>query len=65
MRSTGTPRFDLACEITEEGEGMEVAWLFREGLFLQAEIEELDRLFQSVLTGACRSPETRTAVLMS
>lgn len=65
MRSTGTPRFDLACEVTEEGEGMEVAWLFRPGLFLQAEIEDLNRLFQSVLAGACRSPETRTAVLMS
>ncbi len=65
MRSTGTPRFDLACEITEEGEAMEVAWLFRPGLFLQAEIRDLDRLFQNVLTGACRAPQSRTAVLMA
>ncbi|HEX8897080.1 MAG TPA: condensation domain-containing protein, partial [Chthoniobacterales bacterium] len=29
MRSTGTPRFDLACEITEQGDTLEVVWLFR------------------------------------
>ena len=33
MRSTGTARFQLACEITEVREGLEVAWLFRENLF--------------------------------
>src|SRR5213075_180011 len=26
MRSTGTPRFDLGCEITEQGESLEVVW---------------------------------------
>jgi hypothetical protein len=29
MRSTGTARFDLGCEINEKGDGLEVAWLFR------------------------------------
>ena len=29
MRSTGTARFHLACEITEEAEQLEVVWLFR------------------------------------
>ena len=33
MRSTGTPRFQLACEITEDRAGSEIAWLFRENLF--------------------------------
>src|SRR4051812_15813520 len=33
MRSTGTARFHLACEITEEGEQLEVVWLFRPNLF--------------------------------
>ena len=33
MRSTGTARFHLGCEITEEGEPLEVVWLFRPKLF--------------------------------
>ena len=33
MCSTGTARFHLGCEITEEGETLEVVWLFRESLF--------------------------------
>jgi len=28
MRSTGTARFRLGCEITEAGDGLESAWLF-------------------------------------
>lgn len=63
MRSTGTPRFDLGCEITEQGETLEVVWLFRENLFSQAEIEELGRLFRTVLESICRIPERRTAAL--
>lgn len=63
MRSTGTPRFDLACEVTEKGEALEVVWLFRENVFSQPEIEELGHLFTSVLEGVCRVPERRTAAL--
>src|SRR5256885_6704444 len=63
MRSTGTPRFDLACEITEQGDTLEVVWLFRENLFSQAEIEELGRLFRTVVESICRVPERRTAAL--
>lgn len=63
MRSTGTPRFDLGCEITEQGDVMEVVWLFRESLFSQPEIEELNRLFRTVLESVCRLPERRTAAL--
>jgi Condensation domain len=63
MRSTGTARFHLACEITEEGERLEVVWLFPPNLFPQTEIENLGRLFQAVLAGACRSPESRIAAL--
>ena len=29
MRSTGTARFHLGCEITEDGDGLEVVWLAR------------------------------------
>ncbi len=63
MRSTGTARFHLACEITAEAEQLEVVWLFRPKLFPEAEVENLGRLFQNLLAGACRSPETSIAAL--
>jgi non-ribosomal peptide synthetase component F len=65
MRSTGTARFHLGCEITEDGATLEVVWLFRRNLFSQADIETLDRMFQAVLANACRSSESRIAVLMT
>jgi len=65
MRSTGTARFDLGCELTEQNEALETVWLFRPHLFSQAEVVELDRLFQAVLTSACRSPESRISTLMT
>jgi hypothetical protein len=65
MRSTGTPRFDLGCEITEQGDTLQVVWLFRESLFSQPEIEELDRLFRRVLENVCCLPEGRTAAVAS
>lgn len=63
MRSTGTARFDLGCEITEQNDALEVAWLFRPGQFPQAEVEDLNRIFQATLTEACRAPESRGAPL--
>jgi hypothetical protein len=65
MRSTGTPRFDLGCEITEQGAELEVVWLFRESLFSQPEIEELGRLFRTVIENVCHVPERKTAALTS
>jgi Condensation domain len=65
MRSTGTPRFQLACEITEDREGLEVAWLFRENLFSRRDIESLDAIFQRVLAGICRSPESRISEVLN
>jgi len=64
-RSTGTPRFRIACEITEDRAGSEVAWLFRENLFSQRDIEDLDGIFQQVLAGICRSPEGRISELLN
>jgi hypothetical protein len=49
--------------VTEEGDQLEVVWLFRPQLFPQAEVENLGRLFQSMLTSACRTPESRMAAL--
>jgi non-ribosomal peptide synthetase component F len=65
MRSTGTPRFQLACEITEDRAGSEVAWLFRENLFSQRDIEDLDGIFQRVLAGICRSPGGRISEVLN
>jgi hypothetical protein len=65
MRSTGTPRFQLACEITEEGEGLEIAWLFRENLFSPRDIESLDGIFHRMLAGICRSPESRISEVLN
>jgi non-ribosomal peptide synthetase component F len=63
MRSTGTARFHLACEVTEEGDQFEVVWLFRPQLFPQGDVERLGRLFRQVLTEACQTPEKRIAEL--
>ncbi|MEO6739765.1 MAG: condensation domain-containing protein, partial [Chthoniobacteraceae bacterium] len=63
MISTGTARFHLACEITEDGGQLEVVWLFRPKLFAQAEVEELGRIFRNVLTRACQMPETQIPAL--
>jgi hypothetical protein len=62
MRSTGTARFHLACEITEEEERIEVAWLFRPQLFAQAEVEKLGRTFENILTGNCQPSTAQAAV---
>jgi hypothetical protein len=59
MRSTGTARFHLGCEITVTENGLEVVWLFRPDLFPLAEIKNLSSLFHVVLADACRSPESR------
>jgi hypothetical protein len=63
MRSTGTARFDLGCELTEDGDEFEIVWLYRPGRFSKSDIAELERLFLAVLAGACRSPKSRVAAL--
>jgi hypothetical protein len=63
MRSTGTARFHLGCEITEEAEQLEVVWLFRPNLFPETEVKTLERIFQNFLGRACRSPEASIAAL--
>ncbi len=65
MRSTGTARFDLACEINEHGDELEVAWLFRENHFSREEIENASHTYLAVLAGVCRAPEILTAALMT
>ena len=55
MRSTGTARFTLACEINEEGDSLEVAWLFREDMFSAEDIQNLGSIYLALLTDACGS----------
>lgn len=50
MRSTGTARFDLGCEITETGSELEVVWLYRHDIFNEVEIRALDGMFREVTT---------------
>ncbi|MBE2181580.1 MAG: condensation domain protein [Chthoniobacterales bacterium] len=52
--SSGTSRFDIACELTEDGRKMELIWLHRPSAAACSEIEDLDRLFRSVLEAGCR-----------
>jgi len=61
MCGTGTPRFDLACEITEQGDVLEVAWLYRSRMFGQSDIEDLFQLYERILKNVSASPESRTA----
>ncbi len=63
MRSTGTARFDLACELTEVGSELEVVWLFKPFRFPASNIAELNDLFLMVLKNACKNPESRAAAL--
>ncbi|MES2476326.1 MAG: condensation domain-containing protein [Verrucomicrobiota bacterium] len=63
MRSTGTARFDLGCELTEIGDELEVVWLFKPFRFTKITIAELDGLFLAVLNSACRNPRAPVAEL--
>ena len=57
MRSTGTARFDLACEINEQGDALEVAWLFHDGQFASDDILQLSQRYLSALKVVCHSPD--------
>jgi len=64
MRSTGTARFDLGCEITETGIELEVVWLHRQGMFSGADLAALDTLFRTVLVGVGRDPQRRAGAVV-
>jgi len=56
--ASGTSRFDIACELTEDGRSLELIWLHRPSVVTASEIRDLDRIFRAELTGACQVPET-------
>jgi len=63
MRSTGTARFDLGCEITEMGSELEVVWLYRKELFDEESINALNSAFTDVVTQVSQHPEKRCSEL--
>jgi hypothetical protein len=63
MRSTGTARFDLGCELTEVGSELEIVWLFKHHRIPVSHIAELHELFLTVLKQVVTSPDTRVAAL--
>jgi hypothetical protein len=63
MRSTGTARFDLGCEITEIGTELEVVWLFKQSIFSKETIAAMNTLFQTVVTRCCRDSGGRVSGL--
>lgn len=65
MRSTGTARFDLGCELTEENDTLEVVWLYKESRFSQPDIASLHEMYQSVLSACGSSPETGVSALIN
>jgi hypothetical protein len=63
MRSTGTARCHLACEITEDDDQLEVVWLFRPELFAQTDVDNLGRMFEETLAVAGEPANRRDAAL--
>lgn len=64
--ASGTSRFDIACELTEDGGTLELIWLHRPQVVTAAEVRELDRIFREVLTEVCReygAPSSSTRIL--
>jgi len=61
--ATGTSRFDLACELTEDGGDFEMVWLYRPTVATDLDIRELDRIFRDVLTTVCRDPGANPAAM--
>lgn len=57
MRSTGTARFELGCEITEDGAELEVVWLYRPRVLTDGGPEGLHQRFLDVISHACRHPD--------
>lgn len=63
MRSTGTARFELACEVTEVGTELEVVWLFKPHRLPAAKIVGLSQQYLAVLRKVCNTPQNRSADL--
>jgi hypothetical protein len=61
--SSGTARFDIGCEITEDGRTLELVWLHRTDAPTRADIEELDRIYRGVIGEVGRDSSVRPAAM--
>jgi len=57
--SSGTARFDIACEMTEDGRRLELIWLHRTDVLGSPDVSELDRIFRGVVGEVGRNPSAR------
>lgn len=57
--SSGTSRFDMACEVTENGAELDVLWLYRPSVLTVEELGEIRRLFRETVAAMVSSPEAR------
>jgi hypothetical protein len=57
--STGTARFDIGCEITEDARRLEVIWLHRTDVLTRDDVSEIDRIFRGVIGEVGRNPSVR------
>ena len=55
--ATGTSRFDIGCELTEDGGDLELVWLHRPSVVPRTDVVDLDRLFRAALVEATQNPE--------
>jgi hypothetical protein len=61
--STGTARFDIGCEITEDGRNLELLWLHRTDVLTHADLAELDRIYRDIIGEIGRNSSARPAVM--
>ena len=61
--SSGTARFDIACEMTEDGRRLELIWLHRTDVLGSPDVSELDRILRGVIGEVGRNPSLRPADL--
>jgi hypothetical protein len=61
--STGTARFDLGCELTEEAGGLELIWLYRPSVVTDLKMRELDRIFRQGLLEVSRDSDMTPAAM--
>lgn len=57
--SSGTARFDIACEMTEDNRRLELLWLHRIDVLGRSDVLELDRIFRGVIREAGRDSALR------
>lgn len=62
MRSTGTARFDLGCEITEDDKALELVWLYQPAIFSRQDSEDLDRIYRAHLAQLTATPARSPAL---